>query len=978
MAYEEITEKFKKEFLQEAREILETVSEDILKLEAAPSRTELLDALFRGIHTIKGSAGSYDLARITDFSHHLENLFNVLRNKEVELTPEVVDTILVAADSLTAMIETYEKGRVPDIDPELVERLQTCYKKSAASALTLETAPLPSNIRAVLESAIMEKQQAYKIYWAYADFSSGDMPDQARFMAELQDKCQNYFPVMGGTDIPGLDTFDPLKLYLQPVLYVSTSLSSDTIEDLNNGLGDNRVKELVIESIAAQSVASEEAADNDPVPDEMDEDTLPEFQMDMEEAMGEFLEGAFEMLEAAEQSIIEYETSGSDDSLNAIFRVVHNIKGDADFIGVRELTRFTHATESLIEKLRQKLIPATPETVDVILKSMDFIKHAISVLADGNPMPNLPLLYQQLLKYDDAGHKEAVTVCVPTLPKDIHDVFYEQVFQFEEILGICMDTSHSFADRKALAVQTLRDLTVCADTVGYKELSVKAADVWENWHDPELRSDNPDLLSGLEDVRSLLDQLLEESARLGEILIREKKIQEADLEEALSRQKVVGELLVDLGKVSEEDVALALKKQQVLESADRRKTQKNEDESGKSASIQSMRVDEKKIERFSNMVGEMLIARNRYAYLLDQLESADGDIRPTVRAMEENLHLFSRLTSEIQHSVVALRMVPIKGIFTKFVRVVRDISNKQKKSIQLMTDGEEIEIDKKVADVLTDPMIHLVRNACDHGIETGKERETQGKPQKGTLLLRAVKQGSSIIIDIIDDGKGIDREKLFKKAREKGFKIDAKDDPGLLDLIFMPGISTADEVTDISGRGVGMDVVKTTVRSLGGTINLMSDQGKGTQVTLSIPTTLGIDTVLFIEAAGNSYALPIECILSTVKLAPEKFRQAGDALVFYYRGEVLPAVHLQEIISKKIPGSAGSQINKTGEQEWACVILKNAGGKFGLIIDRFDKNMEIAVKPLPEMLSGINIVSGVSILGDGRVLLVLNPEHLTA
>jgi two-component system chemotaxis sensor kinase CheA len=247
-------------------------------------------------------------------------------------------------------------------------------------------------------------------------------------------------------------------------------------------------------------------------------------------------------------------------------------------------------------------------------------------------------------------------------------------------------------------------------------------------------------------------------------------------------------MLVEDGKVTEEDVQQALKKQQLMETAKQLRPMA----AASGAEIQTMRIDERKVEQFTNLIGELLIARNTYEYLLNQLQNFDGATRSITRQMKDNLYLFSRLTNEVHHGVMSLRMVPVRGIFQKFNRVVRDISRKEKKSIDILIDGGEVEIDKKVADMLSDPLIHIVRNSCDHGIETPLERKKEGKPEKGTIILRASQEGSHLLIRVIDDGRGIDRRKLYEKAVKAGHAVASPDAASLLDLIFVPGLSTKD------------------------------------------------------------------------------------------------------------------------------------------------------------------------------------------
>jgi len=315
-------------------------------------------------------------------------------------------------------------------------------------------------------------------------------------------------------------------------------------------------------------------------------------------------------------------------------------------------------------------------------------------------------------------------------------------------------------------------------------------------------------------------------------------------------------------------------------------------------------------------------------------------------------------------------MIPIKNVFGRFQRVVRDISKRQGKSIELIIDGGETEIDKKVADMLSDPLIHLVRNACDHGIETPKERREVSKPETGTLILRAMQEGSNLIIKVIDDGRGIDRKKLYEKAKSMGLDIPMDDTRRLYELIFMPGISTRENVTDISGRGVGMDVVKTTINSLGGSVQVISEEGKGTEITMTIPMNMGVTMALMIEVDGDIYAIPMDNVVETVKLSNSRLRRIHDRMGFYYRGQVLPVEKLSILLCKN------GRPEEISEDEVPIVVLRSQKGKFGIIVDNFVQNMEIAIKPVPQQLSDIDIISGVTVLGDGRVVLLLNPEKL--
>ena len=374
------------------------------------------------------------------------------------------------------------------------------------------------------------------------------------------------------------------------------------------------------------------------------------------------------------------------------------------------------------------------------------------------------------------------------------------------------------------------------------------------------------------------------------------------------------------------------------------------------------------------------MARNTYDYLLGELGAVASVPQAMIRSLKDNLYLFSRVTNEMQQGVMSLRMVPIKGIFQKFQRVVRDIARKQQKIIELVTEGEDTEIDKKVGDMLSDPLIHIIRNSCDHGIETPEERRAAGKPERGTILLKSWQEGSDLIIRVVDDGRGISRQKVYEKAKSFGMDVASPDDESILEAIFMPGFSTKAEATDISGRGVGMDVVNTAVKSLGGKVEVHSGEGSGTEITLTIPMKMGVSDALLVESLGKTYAFPLDYVVETVKVAPERLRRLHDRWGFCHRDEVLPAGTLETLLDGGNNGARKSRLKKrevtSDKEEVPMVIVRVGTGKLGVVVDRLCKNMEVAIKPVPESLSQIDVVSGVSILGDGRAVLVLNPEKL--
>jgi two-component system chemotaxis sensor kinase CheA len=306
---------------------------------------------------------------------------------------------------------------------------------------------------------------------------------------------------------------------------------------------------------------------------------------------------------------------------------------------------------------------------------------------------------------------------------------------------------------------------------------------------------------------------------------------------------------------------------------------------------------------------------------------------------------------------------------------VRDISHRQGKLIDLKTEGGETEVDKKVADLISEPLIHMIRNSCDHALETPEERVAAGKQERGVLTLRACREGRNLVVKIIDDGRGIDRRKVHEKAVRLGIPVGSPEDDNLLDVIFLPGFSMKDEVSDISGRGVGMDVVKSTLAALGGTVHIASAPGEGTTITMDIPMSMGVSVAMQVIAGGQQYAIPIENVLETVKVAPRDIHDLGATWGIHYRGEILPVARLERFLGRE---KVRSDVDRgsIGDEDLPVVVITSTKGKQGLIIDRLLRNCEIAIKPVPDSLASLAFLGGVTILGDGRVVLVLNPEHL--
>ncbi|MDM8514823.1 chemotaxis protein CheA [Desulfobacterales bacterium HSG16] len=904
---DKFTEQYRRQFYQEAKDILEKANNEILQVEADPDNQELINSVFRGIHTIKGSAGSFELEDISDFTHYLESVLSALRDRKIPLEPDLVDVILAGTDHINKMIEDYESGGKADIDRDLIKRLESFSKtkKSETQVDTPDTHLMHGGSKAIYIPLHPEVEEGFKeaaglglyVFRVKVKYSSDLFEngyDPMIFLNNLKQSCTFYYADITDSEVVPIDEFNPLRLYLYPFLYVATALSAEEIMDLTF---DPSL--IVVEPVYVKL-------------DKLNSEPL-----------NEFIDGAVELLESMEKTVIDYETSGSREALNEIFRAVHNLKGDADMVGLENITLFAHALETLLERLRSGAIQRTFALVDAILQSVDFLRQCVIKLEQGIQIPDFPPVFETLKYYssvkEELGRKQDI---LQDISADLREVFNEQALQYKEILEKHSSTMPLDRGEAKIIKRALKGITRASGFVGLASLGSQA----EKAIDALMKNDGG-LSEALERIIAFLNSLEpgKEPEPVSNIVIRQDKTLQKDT----------------------------------------------------STEARTMRVDERKVDHFTNMIGELLIARNTYEHLLSQVADIEGPARKTIKALKDNLHLFSSLTSDIHHGVMSLRMIPVRRIFRRFNRVVRDISRKQKKSIQLFMDGEEIEIDKKVADMLSDPLVHMVRNACDHGIELPEQRRMANKPEKGSVIIRASHEGTNLCISVIDDGRGIDRQKLYEKAQSLGIETEALEDSSFHDLVFTPGLSTSSEVSDISGRGVGLDVVKTTVRSLGGSVRLVSNEGQGMEATLSIPITFGIDTVLFVEAGKTLYAFPLENIVEILKLPWEKLKKAGKQRIFHHRGEVLPAKSLEALLANRISGLNDFQeLERKSTENCSIVIVKTIHGKFGLIIDRLGKNMEVAIKPPPMALAKIDIISGVTIMGDGKVFLVINPDNL--
>jgi len=386
-----------------------------------------------------------------------------------------------------------------------------------------------------------------------------------------------------------------------------------------------------------------------------------------------------------------------------------------------------------------------------------------------------------------------------------------------------------------------------------------------------------------------------------------------------------------------------------------------------------LKVDESKIDRLMNLVGEFVVAKNSLAYLAQKADAVYG-VPELSKELKAQYSVLNRISEEMQDAIMQVRMVPVSTVFQRFPRLVRDLSKKLGKKVKLILEGEETEADKNVIEALADPLIHIIRNSLDHGIELPEERVAKGKPEIGTIILRAKQEADQVVIEVIDDGRGIDPEKVKLKAYEKGLiseeQFEKMKDTEALNLIFLPGFSTKEVASDLSGRGVGMDVVRTTVEKFGGSVSVKSTLDKGTVVTLSLPLSMAVSHVMIIESACEKFGIPMENVVETVRVSKKDIQTIKGKMTTVLRNKVVPLFYLNALLDIKQPHLT----NEDGE--YAVLVLSVKGELVGVIVDRFHETADIILKPFTGFLAGLRLFSGTAIMGDGSVLLIINPKEL--
>jgi len=665
-----------------------------------------------------------------------------------------------------------------------------------------------------------------------------------------------------------------------------------------------------------------------------------------EEYLSVFVDESRETLQNLNDNLLKLENNSEDmETVNEVFRLLHTLKGMAGTMGFENMMKLCHKMENVLDKVRSGNIKLTGDLMDKLFTGVDIVERMVNnIVESGNDVLEDIDVDSIVRSFDEIQGAETETESEKTEEKKEE--------RSEKVEGIPIEVEEPVRNVVEKAIG--EGFNSYYIRVTLKEgTQLKSARMYLVFHKiEEMGGEVVKTVPPVEDIE-------EEKFDLDVDMIVIIKKNKEDLVQAITSISDIDKVIIKdfMPKTpSVEEKPKEVKEEVKVEekAAEEKKTKKK--------LTQTVRVDIDKLDTLMNLMGELVIARSR---IVDTLKKYN------IKEVDESLAQLSRITLDLQNIVMKIRMVPIAFVFNRFPRMVRDLSKKMGKEVNFIIKGEETELDRTFVEEIGEPILHLLRNAIDHGIESKEERIAKGKPPIGTIVLSARHEGNNVVIEIQDDGRGMDRDKIVKRAIEMGLidelKASTLPDEKVFEFLFMPGFSTKEDVSEVSGRGVGMDVVKNVVESLNGSVSIESQKDVGTKVTIRLPLTLAIIQALLVKVDNYVYAIPIANIDSTLMVSKDDIQTVQDKEVIVIRGEVIPIYRLWEVL--EIP-------HETEEEAMNTVIIRIGNRKYGLVVDKLLGQEDIVIKSLGKMFSDVKEFSGAAILGDGSIALILDVSSI--
>ncbi|OVE70635.1 hypothetical protein CCS79_01290 [Clostridium diolis] len=725
------------------------------------------------------------------------------------------------------------------------------------------------------------------------------------------------------------------------------------------------------------------------------------------EILNLFIEEAVESSNQVEKEILKLETNAEKSELiNDVFRAIHSIKGGSSFLGLVGITKLSHSMETVLDNLRKEKIEISTEFVDCFMEGLDLLSSFIYDIQDKVNIINSEGIdgkFEIELKDEDKVEEILVKVqnIISNEEKEISEEAKDNKNQDEFFLEIDPKVLGEFKeqfiteslehiervendylvklDKDGNDVSTINDLfrsvhsikgvtgvllgvlkedNHCLDSAkGISLVSHSFETLLSIIRDRNLnfKKENIDLSYGIVDY---LKACISVISGISEVVIPAQAIREKINKEI---ESLSNDLLYSVKECSEKK-NIKINNESNLDV--------NDEVLKKETQLQSIRVNQEKLDKMMNTIAELMVTKNAFMHVAKRL-SLEYDIPDLAKEVKEIGASVNRISDELQNSMMSMRMVEVKTVFQKMPRIIRDVSQITNKKVNLVIEGESTEIDKTIIERISDPLVHIIRNAVDHGIEEPKTRIKEGKNEIGTIYLRAYNKNKNVYIEVQDDGKGIDSEEIRKKVIDKGFiepsVLNNMDKKQILNLIFLPGFSTAKKITEVSGRGVGMDIVKSNINKINGIVDIDSEVNKGTKMTIQLPLTLAVSRGLLVKSMEENYIIPIDNIIETVKIPKNNVYEFNNKHFAHLRGEIIGIEWLSKFL---LIDRLENNISKA--EELNIVTITNGVEKLGLVVDKLLNEQEFVIKALSDSLGEIPGISGSTLLGDGKVVLILN------
>ncbi len=684
--------------------------------------------------------------------------------------------------------------------------------------------------------------------------------------------------------------------------------------------------------------------------------------MDLSQYLEVFIDETKEHLQTLnDQVLILEEEPDNIDTINEIFRAAHSLKGMAGTMGFKRMQRLTHDMENVFSTIRDGKMNVTPDLVDVVFKCLDAIEEYLDCIINSsdegdNDNEELIGMLNACLEGGTAIQSEA--------PAKEEEVAEKPVSEADDDKRKFLTIDIADFEKNAITEAKAQNKNVFGITVYIDENCIlKAARAFLVFKGLEGIGE---IIKSVPVVQDIEDEKFDFDFSM--LVITEHSLDE--VQTIIANVSEIKEVIIEDYEIPEGKEVISSVQEQEEKEPEKQEEKKKKpvaNKSTKAVANRSVRVDIDKLDVLMNLVSELIIAKNGLVSVSNQ---EDG--KTSMQSFNEQIEYLERITTNLHESVMKVRMVPIESVVNRFPRMIRDLSKKLGKEMELIMTGEDTELDRTVIDEIGDPLMHMLRNSADHGLESTIDRLKLGKPQVGTIQLNAYQEGNNVIIDVIDDGAGIDVEKVKAAAVKKGQitaeQVEMMSEKEAVDLLFRPAFSTAEKITDVSGRGVGLDVVKNKIEGLGGDVEVSTKLGEGTKFTVRLPLTLAIIQALMVEVHSEKYAIPLNSIETIEDVMTSDIKYVQQKEVISLRGTVIPIVRLNEVLD--------CPPREEEPENLVVVIVKKGDKQTGLVIDNLLGQQEIVIKPLGKYINIHKIISGATILGDGEVALIIDSNTL--